>query len=123
MYLGLITNPLSSRIRPSLVKTSLASLIPGFSPEIGCFSIPVLQWQHILVITLIYHQAYDVNIDFFKVSWHYHVIYGRNTEVSKVVLAIVLLSVLAFYGVFLAVLEILRRQPGKKHDAGFRIIL
>ncbi|NLW03049.1 MAG: hypothetical protein GX027_07270 [Clostridiaceae bacterium] len=39
------------------------------------------------------------------------------------VLAIVLLSVLAFYGVFLAVLEILRRQPGKKHDAGFRIIL
>lgn len=39
------------------------------------------------------------------------------------VLAIVLLSVFAFYGIFLTVMEILNKQPGKNHDAGFRIVL
>lgn len=40
-----------------------------------------------------------------------------------VILAIVLLSVLAFYGVFLAVMEILSRQSAKSFDAGYKLVL
>lgn len=44
-------------------------------------------------------------------------------EVDKVVLAIVLLSIFAFYGIFLTVMEILKKQPRKNCNAGFKIIL
>lgn len=39
------------------------------------------------------------------------------------ILSIVLLSVFAFYGLFLAVLELLKIRPGENADAGYRIIL
>lgn len=39
------------------------------------------------------------------------------------ILAIVVLSVFAFYGIFLMVMELLNKRPGKSYDAGFRIIL
>jgi len=47
----------------------------------------------------------------------------RATEVGKVVLAIVILSVFAFYGIFLILMEFMKINPCEKYDAGFRVIL
>jgi len=39
------------------------------------------------------------------------------------ILSIVLLSVFAFYGLFVAIMEYLKVQPDENKDAGYRIIL
>ncbi len=39
------------------------------------------------------------------------------------ILSIVLLSVFAFYGLFIAIMEMLKIQPCENADAGYRIIL